>query len=362
MGTNRLVRGWSLVAVVALMAATTAGVQAQASEEPVKVAMVIHFIAPNNQEMINGAEVAAEEFGDQAVLTVSGPPQFDEQTQLQMFEAAIASGNQGIAVSTQTPTMWINALNTAVDDGIPVVTFNVGAPESKVDTFVGVNGYDDFYGVGLEVGRQLGSDAAGPIVVGNCFPGTPVLDIRVKGFQDGVLSVAPNVTFEGPFDVRHEPSENYAKWEALANANPDAIAMAGVCNSDPLSLATLKRNNPEYTWLAAGSDLEPGAIEGLEAGNLDVTVTQNSFMQGYVPIRLLLEHLVNGEPFIHGYVPSNFSVITQDNVDTVVDAMKSKEAQAAYYQPFIDEIFPAIYTAPETVVRPIEGLYEGPQE
>lgn len=334
--------------------------ESQSADDPVEVALVIHFRSPFTQEMIAGAEAAAAEFGDRAQLQVVGPQQIDQQAQLQDFQSAIASGAQGIAVVVQSPEIWTRPINDAVDGGIPVIQFNAAAPDTGADTFVGINGYDDYYALGEAFATELGSDAAGEIVIGNCFPGTPVLELRSQGFMDAVSETSPDIEFLGPFDVKHEPGQSYSAWEALANANPDALAMVGVCNSDPPSLYRVKENNPSYSWLAGGSDLEPDAIEGLKDGQLFATVSQNPWMQGYVPIRILLEHLVNDEEFVHGYVSSGFSVITNENLDAYVEAQSSATAAKALFQPVIDDIFPAVFDDPESVVRPFDSLYELP--
>ena len=49
----------------------------------------------------------------------------------------------------------------------------------------------------------------------------------------------------GPFDVKVAATENYAAWEALLTANPDAVALIGLCAPDVASLGKLQAANPE---------------------------------------------------------------------------------------------------------------------
>ena len=49
----------------------------------------------------------------------------------------------------------------------------------------------------------------------------------------------------GPFDVKVSADENYAAWEALLAANPDAEALIGLCAPDIASLGKLQAANPD---------------------------------------------------------------------------------------------------------------------
>ena len=68
----------------------------------------------------------------------------------------------------------------------------------------------------------------------------------------------------GPFDVKVSAVENYNQWEQLYAANPDAIALIGLCAPDIASLGKLNAANGDK-FVAGGYDLterEPRRDQG----------------------------------------------------------------------------------------------------
>ena len=71
------------------------------------------------------------------------------------------------------------------------------------------------------VDKLGGAGAKGTVIIGNCFPGFPVLENRAKGVEES-LKAAPGLKVLGPFDVKVSAVDNYNHWEQLYAANPDA--------------------------------------------------------------------------------------------------------------------------------------------
>ena len=69
------------------------------------------------------------------------------------------------------------------------------------------------------VDKLGGASAKGKVIIGNCFPGFPVLENRAKGVEES-LKAAPGLTVLGPFDVKVSAVDNYNHWEQLYAANP----------------------------------------------------------------------------------------------------------------------------------------------
>jgi hypothetical protein len=53
--------------------------------------------------------------------------------------------------------------------------------------------------------------------------------------------------------VNTENTANYAAWENLAGANPEMVAMVGLCSMDLPNLAKLKRTKGHGSWAAMTS-------------------------------------------------------------------------------------------------------------
>ena len=133
------------------------------------------------------------------------------------------------------------------------------------------------------------------MIIGNCFPGFPVLENRAKGVQESLAKAAAGLKVLGPFDVKVAANENYAAWEALLAANPDAKALVGLCAPDIASLGKLQAANARQPFVAGGYDLTAENLAAIKDGNAYVSLGQTPFMQGYLPVKMLADTIRNDD-------------------------------------------------------------------
>ena len=72
----------------------------------------------------------------------SGPDSYDAQGEVQAFRQAVATKPAGILVSPADPKLMAPEIDKAIEAGIPVVTVDSDAPDSKRLFYVGTNNYD----------------------------------------------------------------------------------------------------------------------------------------------------------------------------------------------------------------------------
>ena len=112
---------------------------------------------------------------------VVGPPNPDLEAQLQAFREAVAKKPAGILVSPAQAEPFTEAINQAIEQGIPVICIDSDAPESKRIMFIGTKNYQ----AGLEGGRLAAQllEEKGDIAI-LTIPGQYNLDERVRGYRD----------------------------------------------------------------------------------------------------------------------------------------------------------------------------------
>lgn len=317
--------------------------------EGIRLGFVTHVIGnPFIQQIVDGAEQAADELG--VDLQVTGPEGFDGDLQLQSVQSLADAGVQGIATSIAGESM-VSGLNALIDSGLPVVQFNVLSTAVKAP-YVGERSVESGRILGGLILEQLGGEgASGKVIIGNCSPGFPVLDNRVKGLQEA-LAGASGIEVLGPFDVKVAANENFAAWESLFTANPDAVAMVGVCAPDVASLGQLQAANPDVEFVSGGYDLTTENLAAIEAGNAYVSLGQNPFLQGYLPIKMLVDTIsgaTNVDLTAGGFIDSGTEIATAESVTEPYDLppltfeelkgiAASPEASRAYYQPLVDTV------------------------
>lgn len=337
-----------LVALPAMGAAAQDATPA-ADNSDIEIAYVLHGLNAFTERIQTGAEDAARDYG--VTLEVFGDASFDTATHQAFFETALQRGFDGIAVVTFPGDTWITPIQIAVDQGVPLVGANVTSLDSALGTWVGQDEFTSGVILGGEMLTQL--EAAGitegKIAVGICDPAATVLQDRDSGFRQALEGTSYDILEAQDVDV--PVPDNYSKWENIVAANPDIVAAVGLCSIDIPNLAQLKERNAA-TWLIGGYDLDPPTLEAIQSGLAQVTVGQQEYLQGYLPIRALAEHLINGTPLVEGWLETPTEVVTAENVEDYVSRQTDDQVQYDYYQEYMDQNFADLQAA----ARPYDDL------
>jgi ribose transport system substrate-binding protein len=312
-----------------------------AQDDQITIGFVVHVVGnPFIQQIIDGATAAADDLGVE--LVVGGPTGGDADAQLVAVQNFVAAGADGIAASVPGESM-ANGLNEIIESGIPVVQFNLLSTAVNAP-YVGERSTESGRILGSMVLERLGgTEATGKVVLGNCFPGFPVLENRARGVQEA-LAAAPGLEVLGPFDVAVDSVENYSRWEQQLAANPDVAAMIGLCAPDIASLGQLNRNSGT-SFIAGGYDLTEDNLREIQDGFATISIGQSAFVQGYMPVLMLVDSLRNGIALEPGFIDSGTQIVTGDSVDMgnglplisfdeLLNLSADVEANRAFYQPW----------------------------
>jgi ABC-type sugar transport system substrate-binding protein len=331
------------LAVAGVLAVALTG--AARADDQVSIGFVTHAQGnPFIQQIVDGAQAAASDLG--VKLTVAQKSGGDPEAQLRAVQNFASSGVQGVATSVPGESM-ARGLNELIANGEPIVQYNLLSQSVKAP-YVGEKSVESGRILGRMVVAKLGGPSAkGTVVIGNCFPGFPVLENRAKGVQES-LKAASGLKVLGPFDVKVSEVENYNHWEQLYAANPDAVAMIGLCAPDVASLGKLNAANGDK-FVAGGYDLTEQNLSAIKGGHAYVTLGQSAFVQGYLPVALLVHAIKTKTALPVGFFNSGTQIVTADNVDmgnglpkiTFAQAMalaSDPKATADYYKPWTQTV------------------------
>lgn len=349
---------FTVVIMLLGLALSVAAPAVLAQDDDITIGFVTHVKGnPFIEQILDGARAAAEDLGVE--LVEGGPEGFDPDAQLRVIQDMVAAGADGIATSVPGESM-ANGLNEIIDSGIPVVQFNLLSTSVNAP-YVGERSAESGRILGNAVLEALGGpEATGTVIIGICAQGFPVLDNRARGVQES-LAAAPGLEVLGPFDVAVDPVENYARWEAQLAANPDAVAMIGLCAPDVESLGQLNEANGD-SFIAGGYDLTEGNLTAIQEGHAYVTIGQSPFVQGYLPVAMLVDSIRNGTELSLGFADAGSQVVTADSVDMggglapltfdeLIALSADPAGTAEYYQPWVDCITGPAFRC----VEPIEN-------
>ncbi|KLU63270.1 catabolite control protein A [Peptococcaceae bacterium CEB3] len=274
----------------------------------------IGFIVPRTPmsfwgQVIFGAETAARELSDFGVEVKFYFSEirdgFRERT---LLEGALNDGVAGIAITPTDPHLVRALIDNASEAGIPVVTFNTDVPDSKRLGYVGLDGY-----LGGRVAGELMYkflDGAGEVGVLTGFLSTQDTEARRKGFLEVVGSMGKeNMTTVGTWENADDSGKCYEVTGKIIHDHPDLRGIF-VTNSCTAAVgAAIVDQHREGKIKLIGFDVNEEVSRLLKNNIVTACITQNSFQQGYQPIRILFDYLQAGFKPKHPYILSRPEVV-----------------------------------------------------
>ena len=266
-----------------------------------------------------GAERAARAIGGIQILW-RGPESTDEIRQKEILESFIAQRVDGIASSCLNGDLLTDAIDGAVDAGIPVVTFDSDAPRSKRLVFYGVNDFEAGRALGDGLVKLLGGRGRVALITAL---GADNLQKRLDGAREA-LARAPDIHIVETFDVRDDPVRVAEVIATGVQRYPDLDGWLSVGGWPVFMRNALDPIDPARTKFVA-FDTIPPAPDLLRAGKVQLLVGQKYFGWGEESVRLL-KRIVTGDRPREVYHYSGIDVVTRDNVDAYAEQWKRWES------------------------------------
>ncbi|MEM7444086.1 MAG: sugar ABC transporter substrate-binding protein [Pseudomonadota bacterium] len=247
------------------------------------------------QTIQRGMNDACEQYGADCQLVFT-QENGNLQMHLQNLETSIAQGVDGIATVIVDDNLYDEAIQRAVDAGIPVLTLNVddteGAAGNARLAFVGQDLYQSGYDVAQGLVAQMDMSQPQHVLLGLARPGESWAEQRIGGARQYLEEAAANnADWTLTFDVIDSANDLSVTGQRICQyiqGNRDTtgvigagfwFAGAGECLRD------LGIGPGEV--LMAGFDLVPILLDEMDRGYVHLTVDQQPYLQGYLPIQQL---------------------------------------------------------------------------
>lgn len=197
------------------------------------------------------------------------------------INSAVSSKVDGIASSLIDPKAFNGPVHSSLNAGIPFVAYNADEPTSGRLSYIG----QDLFLSGQEMGKHIAALVpSGDIALFIATPGTANIQPRIDGAQDTLKSftaikrhvVATGAAVPGELTVINS-------W---ATAHPTAKGMFAVDAGSTQGIAQTmqKLGLRAKGWKGGGYDLAPITEQLLAAGEIDFTIDQQPYLQGFYPI------------------------------------------------------------------------------
>ena len=233
---------------------------------------------PYWQEAQAGLTDAAKQLGVKSELT--GPEKFDPQEQLRAFQKVVEGKPAGIMISVTRPELFQDAINAAIAQGIPVITVDSDAPNSRRVMFVGT----DNFRAGGESARRMADilKGQGQVVV-ITIPGQLNVDERLRGVNE-TLKKYPGIKIVQAIDDKGDPRVANDNIAALlkAKAKIDGIISLEASGGSGAAEA-LHRLDVKIPIV--GFDKDPETLDWIDRGGITATVTQKPYVMAYYALK-----------------------------------------------------------------------------
>lgn len=298
-------------------------------------------------EMAAGAQYAANQYHVSAQIVA--PPNVDDEAAVQLFQNLTRTATDGIAVETLAPDLFVRPEAAAVKQGIPIIAVDtIPSPGANVTTYIGNDNIQAGALLAAAAIQRLPKNATGTVITGIDTPGVPTLIYRGQGIQQQFKASLPGVQVLGPYDSQQEPQQNYNTWNNLIKAHPNALAYLGVGDADNASLARIKQIT-HGKYLTGAFDLNAAALQAVKDGINFALVDPEHFLKGYVAMRLLIEHALQGKALPTGWWNPGALLVTQSNAQDIIDRQVSLAAKGKFYQAAINKQF----ANPAALIKPL---------
>jgi ribose transport system substrate-binding protein len=270
--------------------------------------------------------------------SMDGPDGYDAKAEHDAFQRAVAQKPSGILISAADASVMTPDINSALQQGIPVITIDSDAPGSKRLFFVGTDNYNaGTLGGGL-VAKLI--NGKGNVVVFT-IPSQANLNDRLHGYRDAFaehpdIKIAQVVDMGGDptvvFDTTRKLLEGKTKVDAFICLEAIACPEVG---------EVVNRENMKGKVTIVAMDTDQRTIDWIQKGVVSATIAQKPFTMAYYGTKLLDDiHHHPPSPLtsnwaqdatapVPTFVDTGTFIVDKSNVDAFVQQNKNATTQAS---------------------------------
>ena len=298
------------------------------SKDPSELEIAVVYMnttVPFAQAIKNGVDDAAVQYGVNAYMT--GKETWDTAVEIDVVQNLITKGVDGISVAVMDEPGMTPVIQEALDNAIPITTFNVDAPDSGRLGFVGENLADAGAATAKDVAEAMGGK--GKVLVSSVAQSSTWSRQRQDGVER-VFAEYPDIEVVQVVDCPGSEQEQYSALENALLAHPDINGHVSLGGTAYVFARVMIENNmgnidsdsPIYN---SGHDLTPAreVLEQITDGwNLSL-YTQNPYNQGFLGVEMLYKFLTTADPASFSVVDSEITGVSRANVDKYYEDLEA---------------------------------------
>src|SRR5580700_696206 len=229
------------------------------------------------------------------------------------MNTAISAGVDGIAVCLVDQTAFNDPVDKALKAGIPVVSYNADAKGNKRLCYIGQDLFVSGQGLGQRIVELV---PEGEVVGFIATPGQLNIQPRLDGAKAAIKESGKNITLN-EVSTGAALNDEVSAVEAYFAGHPNIKGMFAVDAGSTAAVAkTMAGHQLQSKGVHAGGfDLLPTTLEAISKGDLDFTIDQQPYLQGFYTALVLFIYKISGGLTGPSDINTGLSFLTKANVD-----------------------------------------------
>jgi simple sugar transport system substrate-binding protein len=241
------------------------------------------------------------------------------------MNSAVTSGADGIAVALIDLHAFNAPVEAALKAGIPVIAYNADAPGNARLAYVG----QDLKKAGEEMGKRIKEEVgSGEVGLFIATPGSANLQPRIEGAEKALQG--SGITTHSVATGAAVAQEQTA-IEAWYLSHKSAKGMYAVDGGSTESLAKVmqKLGLTAKGVKAGGFDLTEQTQKLLQEGDIEFTIDQQPYLQGFLPLLQLFLYKVSGTLTGPSEVDTGLKFLNKETVKPYVESKSRYEGTSS---------------------------------
>jgi simple sugar transport system substrate-binding protein len=262
-----------------------------------------------------GAEDASALLGTSFQWT--GSKTADVGEMVNAMNTAISGKADGIAVAIIDPQAFNGPTEKALAAGIPVVSYNADDPNNARLSYIG----QDLYLSGQEMGKRIVELVpSGKVALFIATPGSLNIQPRIDGAIDSIKKSGKDIEYKS-IATGAELNEELSRIDAYYLGNKDVKGMFAVDAGSTQAVGQVieKYKLREQGVKGGGYDTLPKTLELLQADQLDFSIDQQAYLQGFEPVVQLYMTKLSGGLTGTGDLNTGLKFLTKDDAGDYLD-------------------------------------------
>jgi ribose transport system substrate-binding protein len=250
---------------------------------------------------------------------MQGPDGHDPNGEHEAFGRALAQKPAGILVSVTDATVLGPDIDNAIGQGIPVITIDSDAPDSKRLFFVGTDNFNAGTIGGNLTSKLIGGKGS---VVIFTIASQANLKERLHGYTAAFadhpgIKILQTIDMSGNSDIAFDSAKKLLDSKTKVDAFVCLEALACPAVAD-----VVNRENMAGKVTIVAMDTDPGTLDWIKKGVISATIAQKPWTMAYFGTKLIADiHLHPPNPLAGNWKENSFAPLPQfvDTGTFVVD-------------------------------------------